>query len=208
MFLYFPSLPCIPGLVSSLIVSNDDFPSQTGDVGQGGAGLQAGQGKWLGAEGAGSPQQTGPWGAVPGGEGSRVGVNRDELGLPRGEERSGDCPRLGGVGETAVPSPEASACLLLLQIITIFLKSKYRKCVCVCVQVQVGIRVVVPGREEQGSRWKGWAEAEQHRRARERSTKRWSTMAEMEEEASKKGGKKCWPKNQSRTQHRRGQVLC
>lgn len=45
MFLYFPSLPCIPGLVSSLIVSSDDFPSQPGDVGQGGAGLQAGQGQ-------------------------------------------------------------------------------------------------------------------------------------------------------------------
>lgn len=34
MFLHFPSLPCIPWLVSSLIMSCDDFPAHPGDTGQ------------------------------------------------------------------------------------------------------------------------------------------------------------------------------
>lgn len=50
--------------------------------GKGVQGCKQGRGKWLGAEGASSPHQTGPWGAVPGGEGSGLGVNKDKLGLP------------------------------------------------------------------------------------------------------------------------------
>lgn len=53
MFLHFPSLPCILWIVSSLIMSSDDFPAYKGNVGratspslerQDGTGLQVGQG--------------------------------------------------------------------------------------------------------------------------------------------------------------------
>lgn len=44
-----------------------------------------------------------------------------------------------------------------------------------------GSRVAFPGREEEGGRWRGRAEAERHRRVHERSTKRQSTMVEKEE---------------------------
>lgn len=64
MFLHFPSLPCILWLVSSLIMSSDDFQAHRGNVGQatpsltflGGAevaqGCKWGRGQWLGTEDA------------------------------------------------------------------------------------------------------------------------------------------------------------
>lgn len=130
MFLHFPSLPCIAWLVSSLVMPYDDLPAQLGNVGRAAPSLPfLGMARWcraasragasgLGLRVPGRPYQTGPWDAVPGGEGSRRAVNRHELGLPRGEEGCGGCWQLGGVGKNEVPSPEASVCLPLVRIIT------------------------------------------------------------------------------------------
>lgn len=94
MVLHFPSLPCIPWLLSSLIVSSDDFPAHPGDAGQAAPCFTfLGRARWcraasragtsgLGLRVLGHPSQAGLWGGVLGGERGSQAVRRHELGLP------------------------------------------------------------------------------------------------------------------------------
>lgn len=97
MFLHFPSLPCMLWLVSSLIISSDDFPAHRGKVGQATPSLTfLGGARWsraasgTGAGGLGlrvlcHPKRSDPFSAVPGDEESRLAENRCEMGLPGGD---------------------------------------------------------------------------------------------------------------------------
>lgn len=113
MFLHSPSLPCILWLVSSLIMSSDDFPAHRRNVDQGTPSLTfLGGTSWSraasGSEASGlglrvlcHSKQSDPFNAVPGNEESRLAGNRCEMGLPGGE----------AVGKTAVHTSEVSTCL-------------------------------------------------------------------------------------------------